>query len=352
MPTTMRTVRVASAGAPLEVVEVDTPQPGPGQVRIAVDACGICHTDAGFVFGNFPGLSFPLTPGHEVAGEIAALGDNVDDWSIGDRVAVGWFGGHCGQCVPCREGDLIDCVNLQVPGWAYPGGYAESLVVPTSALARIPDTLSSEDAAPLSCAGVTTFNALRRSAALASDLVAVLGVGGLGHLGIQFATRLGFETVAIARGEDKSALATRLGAHHVIDSSRQDVAASLQRLGGAKVVLATAANSAAMSQALDGLCHRGQLIVLGAVPEPIAVSPFQLITGNKAVRGHASGTARDVEDTLRFAAVFGIKPWTEPVPLDRANEAFARMLSGEARFRMVLTNEPTSPPVTQEGPPS
>lgn len=337
MTTTMHAAQVASAAAPLEIVEIEIPHPGRGQVRVAVHACGVCHSDAGFVYGGFPHLTFPLIPGHEIAGHVDAIGDGVEAWAVGDRVAVGWFGGNCGHCGPCREGDLIDCVNLQVPGWAYPGGYADNLVVPVSALARIPDALSDIDAAPLACAGVTTFNALRRSHAVAGDLVAVLGIGGLGHLGVQFATKLGFETVGIARGEDKTALALELGAHHVIDSSTQDVAASLQQLGGAKVVLATAANSAAMSASLDGLTHRGQLIVVGAVPEPIPVSPFQLITGNKAVQGHASGTARDVEDTLRFAALFGVRPRTEELPLEQAGAAFARMMSGQARFRMVLT---------------
>lgn len=337
MTTTMHAAQVASAAAPLEIVEIEIPHPGRGQVRVAVHACGVCHSDAGFVYGGFPHLTFPLIPGHEIAGHVDAIGDGVEAWAVGDSVAVGWFGGNCGHCGPCREGDLIDCVNLQVPGWAYPGGYADNLVVPASALARIPDALSDIDAAPLACAGVTTFNALRRSHAVAGDLVAVLGIGGLGHLGVQFATKLGFETVGIARGEDKTALALELGAHHVIDSSTQDVAASLQQLGGAKVVLATAANSAAMSASLDGLTHRGQLIVVGAVPEPIPVSPFQLITGNKAVQGHASGTARDVEDTLRFAALFGVRPRTEELPLEQAGAAFARMMSGQARFRMVLT---------------
>lgn len=337
MTTTMRAAQVASAGAPLEIVNIDIAEPGRGQVRVAVHACGVCHSDAGFVYGGFPNLSFPLIPGHEIAGQIAAIGVGVEAWAVGDRVAVGWFGGNCGHCAACRQGALIDCANLQVPGWAYPGGYAESLIVPATALARIPDGLSDVDAAPLSCAGVTTFNALRRSRAIAGDLVAILGIGGLGHLGVQFATRLGFETVAIARGQEKSDLARELGAHHVIDSITQDVAASLQQLGGAKVVLATSANSAAMSATLDGLTHRGQLIVIGAVPEPIPVSPFQLITGNKTVEGHASGTAQDVEDTLRFAAVFGVRPRTEELPLEQADTAFTRMMSGDARFRMVLT---------------
>lgn len=337
MTTTMRAAQVAFAGAPLEVVEIEITEPGRGQVRVAVRACGVCHSDAGFVYGGFPHLTFPLIPGHEIAGEVSAIGDGVEAWAVGDRVAVGWFGGNCGHCAACRQGDLIDCVNLQVPGWAYPGGYAENLIVPASALARIPDGLSDVDAAPLSCAGVTTFNALRRSRAIAGDMVAVLGIGGLGHLGVQFATKLGFETVAIARGQEKTDLARELGAHHVIDSSAQDVAASLQQLGGAKVVLATSANSAAMSATLDGLTHRGQLIIIGAVPEPIPVSPFQLITGNKSVQGHASGTARDVEDTLRFAALFGVRARTEELPLEQAGAAFARMMSGDARFRMVLT---------------
>jgi alcohol dehydrogenase len=335
--TTIRSAQVASAGGPFELVERDLPEPGDNQVRVTVEACGICHADAGFVQGHFPGVQFPLVTGHEIAGRVDAVGDRVLDWKVGDRVGVGWFGGHCGHCLPCRQGDFIHCQNLQVPGWAYPGGYSDAVVVPSNALARIPAELSAADAAPMGCAGVTMYNALRRSAAVPGDLVAILGIGGLGHLGIQFAAKLGFETVAIARGEDKKQAATQLGAHHYVDSTTENVATALQALGGAKVILATAANADAMTSAIDGLTHRGELIVLGAVPEPIKVSPLQLIMGSKTIHGHPSGTASDVEETLAFAALTGIRPVIEEVPLEQAGAAFDRMLSGNARFRMVLT---------------
>ncbi|GAA2718333.1 MULTISPECIES: alcohol dehydrogenase [Streptomyces] len=335
--TSMRVAQVASPGGDLEIVERELPEPGPGHVRIAVEACGVCHTDAAFVHNAFPDVRFPLVTGHEVAGRIDALGEGVTGWQAGDRVAVGWFGGHCGHCRPCREGDFIHCTSLQVPGWAYPGGFAEAMVAPVGALARIPEELSATEAAPLGCAGVTTFNALRHSGAGPGDLVAVLGLGGLGHLGVQYAAALGFDTVAIARGAGKKDLAHKLGARHYIDSRDTDVAAALQDLGGAKVVLATAANSDAMSATIDGLAHRGELVVLGATPEPLTVTPLQLIMGSRTVHGHPSGTAQDVEETMAFSARNGIRPMVETVPLEEAGAAFARMLSGEARFRMVLT---------------
>ncbi len=331
MTVTIRVAQVPAPGAPFEIVEVPVPEPDRGQVRVAVQACGVCHTDAAFVYAGFPNLTFPLIPGHEIAGRVDAIGDGVDTWAVGDRVAVGWFGGNCGQCRCCREGDLLHCTKLQVPGWAYPGGYAEHLVVPVSALARVPDALPDVAAAPLSCAGVTVFNALRHSDATPGDLVAVLGLGGLGHLGVQFATKLGFETVTIERGHEKADLGLGLGAHHVIDSDAEDVAAALQRLGGARVILATAANADAMSGTVDGLAPRGQLMVLGAVPEPINVSPIQLISASRSVQGRSSGTARDVEDTLQFAALTGVRAHVEQMPLDQAGDAFARMMSGQAR---------------------
>ncbi|MFI1164504.1 alcohol dehydrogenase [Streptomyces sp. NPDC020801] len=332
----IRSAQVDHPGGPFTLVHREQPEPGRGQVRIAVEVCGICHADAGFVHAHFPGVRFPLVTGHEIAGRVDAIGDGVETWNVGDRVAVGWFGGHCGHCVPCRKGDFISCRNLQVPGWAYPGGYADAVVVPASALARIPDQLTAAEAAPMGCAGVTTFNALRRTNAKPGDLVAVLGLGGLGHLGVQFANKLGFETVAIARGSDKEQLATALGAHHYIDSTAGDVAKSLQALGGATVVLATAANSDAMTATIDGLREHGELVVIGATPEPIQVSPLQLIMGSKAVHGHPSGTARDIEETMRFAALTGVRPMIEVMPLERVDEAFDRMVSGAARFRMVL----------------
>ncbi|WP_327241423.1 alcohol dehydrogenase [Streptomyces sp. NBC_01320] len=334
---TMRVAQVSAAGEKFEIVERELPQPGPGHVRITVEASGICHTDAGFVYAGLPGVQFPLVTGHEVAGRIDALGEGVTGWQVGERVEVGWFGGQCGHCLPCREGDFIDCQNLQVPGWAYPGGFADAMVAPDTALSRIPDGLPAVLAAPLGCAGVTTFNALRHSSARPGDLVAILGVGGLGHLGVQYANQFGFDTVAIARGRDKEPLARELGARHYIDSSAANVAEALQALGGARVVLATAANSDAMSATVDGLRHRGQLIVLGVTPEPLQISPLQLIGKSRSVHGHPSGTAQDVQDTLAFSAQTGVKPMVETVPLEEVDDAFQRMLSGAARFRMVLT---------------
>jgi alcohol dehydrogenase len=336
MPT-YRSAQVSEPGGPFQIVEQDLPEPGRGQVRVTVEACGVCRSDAAFVGAAFPNVSFPLVTGHEIAGRVAAVGDDVEGWEPGQRVAVGWFGGHCGTCLSCRDGDFIHCERLQVPGWAYPGGYAEAVVVPANALARIPDRLSATEAAPMGCAGVATFNALRRSTARPGDLVAVLGLGGLGHLGVQFANRLGFETVAIARGGDKAEAAEKLGAHHYVDSSAGDVAERLQALGGAKVVLATAGSSAAMSATIDGLRRSGELVVVGADPEPIQVSPFQLIATSRTVHGHPSGTARDVEETLHFAALTGVRPITETRPLEQVGAAFDRMLTGEARYRMVLT---------------
>ncbi|MEV4807193.1 alcohol dehydrogenase [Nonomuraea sp. NPDC049421] len=337
MTTLYRAAQVNEAGGPFDLVERELTEPGPGQVRVAVEACGVCRSDAGFVNAGFPNVSFPLVTGHEIAGRVDAAGDGVEDWNVGDRVAVGWFGGNCGTCRSCREGDFIHCARMQVPGWAYPGGYAEYTTVPASALARVPDEISAVEAAPMGCAGVTTFNSLRRSAARPGDLVAILGLGGLGHLGVQFANKLGFETVAVARGADKADTAKHLGAHHYVDSTAGDVAGQLQALGGARVVLATAASSEAMSAAIDGLGDNGELVVLGATPEPIQVSPFQLITNSRTVHGHPSGTAREVEETLRFAALTGVRALTETRPLEEVAAAYDRMMSGEARYRMVLT---------------
>ncbi|MFE2844615.1 alcohol dehydrogenase [Streptomyces scopuliridis] len=336
---TYRVAQVAAAGGPFEITERETPRPGPGHVRIAVDACGICHSDAMFVNDALPGVRFPLVPGHEIAGRIEELGEGTENaWQVGDRVAVGWFGGSCHHCTPCRQGDFIVCENLKVPGWAYDGGFAESVVAPVDALARIPDALAATDAGPMACAGVTTYNGLRRSSARPGDLVAVLGIGGLGHLGVRYAVAMGFETVAIARGADKADFAKQLGAHHYIDSTAgTTVADALRSLGGAKVVLATAANSDAITATVEGLSHRGELVVIGAAAEPLGISPAQLILRGRIIRGHPSGTAQDVQDTMAFSALHGIRPMTETVPLDRATEAYERMLSGAARFRMVLT---------------
>ncbi|WP_329312498.1 alcohol dehydrogenase [Streptomyces sp. NBC_01278] len=337
---TYRVAQVTSPGGRFEIVEREVPQPGPGHVRIAVDACGICHSDAVFVGALVSGVRFPLVPGHEVAGRVEALGEGVQDrgWQLGDRVAVGWFGGSCGHCTPCRQGDFIVCANLKVPGWAYDGGFAEALIAPADALARIPDALAATDAAPMACAGVTTFSGLRRSSARPGDLVAVLGIGGLGHLAVKYAVAMGFETVAIARGADKADFAKQLGAHHYVDSTAGTaVADALRALGGAKVVLATAANSGAITATVDGLAHRGELVVIGAAPEPLEISPMQLLMSGRIVRGHPSGTSQDVQDTMAFSALHGIRPTVEEVPLEQADEAYQKMLSGAARFRMVLT---------------
>ncbi|MFG2396051.1 alcohol dehydrogenase [Streptomyces lydicus] len=334
-----RVAQVAAAGGPFEIVEREVPRPGPGQVRLAVEACGICHSDTFFVQAALPGVRFPLVPGHEIAGRIDEIGAATPgDWQVGDRVVVGWFGGSCHACPPCRRGDFIVCENLKVPGWAYDGGFGEVVIAPADALARIPDAVPYADAGPMACAGVTTFNGLRRSSARPGDLVAVLGIGGLGHLGVQYAAAMGFETVALARGADKADFARQLGAHHYIDTTADTpVGDALQALGGAKAVLATAANSQAITATVDGLSPRGELIVIGADTEPLGISPNQLLMQGKVVRGHPSGTAQDVQETIAFSALHGIRPMIETMPLDRADEAYRKMLSGAARFRMVLT---------------
>jgi D-arabinose 1-dehydrogenase-like Zn-dependent alcohol dehydrogenase len=332
----MQAMQVTRAGA-LEHVERDMPEPSRGEVRVRVEACGVCHSDSFTIEGQWPGLAFPRIPGHEIAGVIDALGTGVVGWRVGQRVGVGWFGGHCGHCDPCRRGWLIDCRNLRIPGISYDGGYAEAMVAPADALAAIPDECGANEAAPLLCAGVTTFNALRHSGAMPGDVVAILGIGGLGHLGVQFANKLGFRTVAIARGADKAELAHRLGAHHYIDGGTEDVAAALNRLGGARAVLATASSAKAMTATIDGLAVRGRLIVVGADAEPIQVSPLQLIGASRSIVGHAAGASIDSQDTLDFSVLSGVRPMIETMPLARAPEAYARMMRGDARFRMVLT---------------
>jgi D-arabinose 1-dehydrogenase-like Zn-dependent alcohol dehydrogenase len=333
----MRAVQVARGGGPLELVERDVPEPKQGEVRVRVEACGVCHSDSFTVEGQLPGLAFPRIPGHEIAGVIDKVGAGVEGWSAGQRVGVGWFGGHCGHCEPCRRGWLIDCRNLRIPGISYDGGYAEAVVAPADALAAIPAELAAANAAPLLCAGVTTFNALRHSGAMPGDVVAILGVGGLGHLGVQFANKLGFRTVAIARGADKEDISRKLGAHEFINSAAEDVAATLNRLGGARAVLATVTNAEAMSAVIDGLAVRGRLIVVGADIKPVQVSPLQLIGASRSIVGHASGASIDSQDTLAFSALSGVSPMIETMPLARAAEAYARMMRGDARFRMVLT---------------
>lgn len=330
-------VRIQSAGGPLELAEVETQPPGRDEVRLTVGACGICGTDAHFVNGGFPGISWPLTPGHEIAGKVAEVGDGVQDFAIGDRVAVGWFGGCCYRCDQCRKGLFIHCANGKVPSWQYPGGYAESVTVPVSALARIPAELSDAEAAPMGCAGVTTYNALRHTKALPGDRVAILGVGGLGHLGVQFARAMGFETIAINRGSGKADDARKLGAHHYIDSTANDPAEALKDLGGATVVLATAGNSEAMAATVGGIVPQGELVTIGVTPEPLPISPVQLITPGVSIVGHPSGTAKDVEDTMHFAVLSGVRAWIEELPLAQAADGYAALEQGRAHYRTVLT---------------
>jgi alcohol dehydrogenase len=336
MPT-HKAVHVAEAGGELTLADVETSSPSRDHVRISVNACGVCGTDREFHEGHFPGMTWPLTMGHEIAGTIAEVGDGVEDFSVGDRVAVGWFGGNCNRCIPCRKGKFMQCERGEVPSLSYPGGYAESVTVPATALARIPDGLSFVEAAPMGCAGVTTFNGLRQTRAKAGDLVAVLGIGGLGHLGVQFARAMGFETVAIARGAEREAAAKELGAHHYIDSNASDVAAELKRLGGAVVVLATAAASKAMAATVGGLAPEGELITVGVTADPLPVSPLDLITPGLSITGHPSGTSRDVEETMHFAVQTGVRAVIEERSLADAADAFERMNSGKAHYRVVLT---------------
>ncbi|MFI6738209.1 alcohol dehydrogenase catalytic domain-containing protein [Nonomuraea sp. NPDC050451] len=332
-----RAVQVAEPGGDMSLVRVATQEPGPGQVRVTVEACGVCHSDALISAGHIPGTTFPVTPGHEIAGRIDTIGGDVAGWSVGDRVAIGWYGGSCGHCDACREGDGILCPELQVPGVAYAGGFADSVVVPAVALAAVPDELTAVEAAPLACAGVTVYNALRRSSARSGDTVAILGLGGLGHLGVQFASKMGFDTIAMARGPEKASLAHKLGAARYIDTATENMADALQAQGGAKAVLATVTNAAAMSQAINGLGRRGELIIVGVDMERLDVTPLQLVNGARRVHGHASGIAVDTQDTMRFAAQNGIRAWIEEAPLEEAGAAFQKMISGRARFRMVLT---------------
>jgi D-arabinose 1-dehydrogenase-like Zn-dependent alcohol dehydrogenase len=333
----MRVVQVSEPGGAFELVERDVPEPGPGEALVRVQACGICHSDSYVKEGGFPGVTYPAVPGHEIAGTVAALGEGVRGWEVGQRVGVGWFGGNCGWCHTCRHGEPMFCPNMGIPGITLDGGYADYVVVRSHAMALIPGELAAEDAAPLLCAGLTTYNALRHSGAYGGDLVAVLGVGGLGHMGVQFSRKLGFRTVAIARGREKQELALRLGAHSYIDSTSQDPAEELTRLGGARVILATVTSSAAMAATAGGLGIRGRLIVLGAGMEPLNLPPAMLISGDKAIAGHASGTSGDSEDTLSFSALADVRPMIETLPLEQAAEAYERMMSGAARFRMVLT---------------
>src|SRR5436189_3508842 len=332
----MRVVQVPRAKRALEFGERDIPEPQAGWVRVKVDACGICHSDSVVKEGLFPGIQYPRVPGHEVIGVVDAVGSGVGQWKTGQRVGIGWHGGNCGYCDNCRRGEFFACqVALLTTGISFDGGYAEYMVAPAEALASVPDDLSAIDGAPLMCAGVTTFNALRNSGARGGDVVAVLGIGGLGHLGVQFAAKMGFKTVAIARGKDKEAFAKQLGAHHYIDSRASDPAAELNKLGGANVVIATVTNADAMAAVLGGLAPNGVLMVIGAA-DPLSVDPILLITGSRSVEGWYSGTSIDSQDTLSFSALSGVHSMNEVFPLERAAEAYERMMGGKARFRVVL----------------
>jgi len=333
----MKVVQVSKAGGNFELVERNIPEPGRNQVRIKVEACGICHSDAVVKEGYWPGIQYPRVPGHEIAGRIDAVGADVTNWKPGQRVGVGWHGGHDFTCLQCRRGDFINCANEKWTGISYDGGYAEYMIAPWEAVASVPDSLDPVEAAPLLCAGITTFNALRHSGAVPGDLVAILGVGGLGHLGIQFANKFGYQVVGISRGKESEALARKLGAHSYIDSSATDAAAELKKLGGARVILSTAPSGKAVASLVDGLGANGTLMVIGAGPDPIDVQTATLIFGNKELKGWASGVAPDSEDTLRFAAYTGVRPMIEKFPLDKVNQAYNRMTSGKARFRVVLT---------------
>jgi D-arabinose 1-dehydrogenase-like Zn-dependent alcohol dehydrogenase len=333
----MKVAQIPKPGADFQIVEREIPTPEAGHVLIKVQACGICHSDVLTKEGAWPGIQYPRVPGHEVAGIIDQLGDGVSEWKKGQRVGVGWHGGQDNTCPSCRRGDFRNCRNLKIPGISYDGGYQQYMVAPVEALVAIPEGLSDVEAAPLLCAGITTYNALRHSGALPGDLVAVQGIGGLGHLGIQFAQKFGYKVAAIGRGPENASLAKKLGASVFIDSQSTKAAEALQKLGGARVILATAPNSKAMSELIDGLGPNGKLMVIGAAFDPIEVTPLQLINGSRAIQGWASGTPTDSEDTMRFAELTGVRPMIETYPLERAGEAYARMMSGKAQFRVVLT---------------
>jgi len=333
----MKAAQVPKPGGDFELVEREVPSPGPGQVRIKVQACGVCHSDLFVKEGLWPGIQYPRVPGHEIAGIIDELGAGVIGWTKGQRAGVGWHGGQDNTCIECRRGRFLYCHNSRVAGISYDGGYQQYMVAPVEALVALPDTLSDAEAAPLLCAGVTTFNALRHSGASPGSLVAVQGIGGLGHLAIQFGNKFGYKVAAIGRGPENSALAKKLGASVYIDSQSSNAAQELQKLGGAQAILATAPNSKAMSELIDGLAPSGKFIVVGITTDPIAVTPLQLVSGEHSIAGSAVGTPTDSEDTLRFAELTGVRPMIETYPLEKAPEAYARMMSGKAQFRVVLT---------------
>ena len=332
-----RAFQITAAGGDFELVQREFPSPGPGHVRIRVQACGVCHSDSVTKFGLFPGIVYPRVPGHEVAGVIDEVGPDISFLKAGQRVGLGWHGGHCTYCEQCRRGEFILCQNQKISGISYDGGYADYVIAPANAVALIPDDLADVDAAPLMCAGVTTFNSLRNAGARLGDTVAVLGIGGLGHLGVQFAAKGGFHTVAIARGQGKGVLAKELGAHQYIDSTTQNVAEELQKLGGADVILSTLTDAASLAVAVDGLAPQGKLIILGVPEKPFELNTMPLILGERAVRGWPSGTGIDSQDTLEFSVLTGVKPKIETYSLDQAPAAFDRMMSGKARFRVVIT---------------
>jgi len=336
MTTKMKAAQLSRAGGDWELVERVIPEPGVGQVRVKVEACGICHSDVLVKEGLWPGIQYPRVPGHEIAGRIDAVGDNVTAWSTGQRVGVGWHGGHCFVCEQCRRGDFAMCINRKVTGIDFDGGYAEYMIAPAPVLAAIPDEVPAEEAGPFMCAGVTVYNALRNSGARGGDVVAVHGIGGLGHLGVQYARQMGFQTVAINRGNDKEELARKFGAHHYIDATAMDVNAELQKLGGARVILATAPNAQAISGLVDGLAPSGKLLVPAAPAEPLTISMFSMIARRSSVAGWYSGTAKDSQDTLEFSALSSVHPMIEKYPLDRVSEAYEQMHSGRVRFRVVL----------------
>jgi len=335
--TQMKAAQVPNPGADFQIVEREIPKPDAGHVRIKVQACGVCHSDVLTKEGLWPGIQYPRVPGHEVAGIVDEVGAGVSEWKKGQRVGVGWHGGHDNTCRECRRGDFRNCRNQKIAGISYDGGYQQYMVAPVEALVAIPESLSDFDAAPLLCAGITTYNALRHSGAFPGDLVAVQGIGGLGHLGIQFANKFGYKVAAIGRGSENAALSKKLGANVYIDSKSTNAAEALQKLGGAQVILATAPSSKAMSELIDGLGPNGKLMVIGATFDPIEVTPIQLISGSRTIQGWAAGTPADSEDTLRFAELTGVRPMIETYPLEKAAEAYARMLSGKAEFRVVLT---------------
>jgi D-arabinose 1-dehydrogenase-like Zn-dependent alcohol dehydrogenase len=333
----MKAVQISKPGGDFELVERNIPEPARGQVRIKVEACGICHSDAIVKDGHWPGLQYPRIPGHEIAGRIDAVGEFVTPWKAGQRVGVGWHGGHCFICDPCRRGDFVLCKNEKITALTHDGGYSEYMISPAEAVAAMPDDLPADEAAPLLCAGITVFNALRNSGARAGDLVAVQGIGGLGHLGIQYARQMGFRTIAVGRGADKQPLARKLGAFQYIDSATENPSEALQKLGGAHVILATAPDSKSMSTLVDGLGPNGKMMVVGAGLDPLTVTPIQLILQNRGIQGWASGSSIDWEDALNFSVLNGVRPMIERYPLEKAAEAYEQMTSGKARFRVVLT---------------